>query len=202
VYLKLSLFLTFFLASIKLYSQNFEGGIFLGLAASQVSGDNLAGFNKPGMIAGAFTATPISKKMMLQFELKFIQKGSWATDGRLSNYKLNLNYIESPFLLKYPYKKFKFEAGLAVATLINYTEQSDIGDVNDSRIFNRFEFASILGFDYTISDRLIVNLKYNNSFLPIREHPGGNTYLWNRGQYNTVLELSLRYRIKVERLKS
>lgn len=182
------------------FSQNFKGGVFVGLAASQVSADNLAGFNKPGMIFGGYTATPIGKKAMMQFELKFIQKGSWAKNGRLSNYKLNLNYIDAPLLLKYPYKKFTMQAGLSLGTLLTYTEKTMYGDVNDSREFNRFELAGILGAEYILTDKLIIDVKYNNSLLPIREHVNGNKYRLNWGQYSTVIEMSLRYEIK--RLKN
>lgn len=190
--------ITSFLFIFIVYSataQNFKGGITIGLAASQVSGDDLAGFNKPGIIAGGYTSTAIGKKMEIQFELLFIQKGSWAKNGQLSNYKLNLNYIDAPLLLKYPYKKFMLEAGLLLGTLISHSEKTMYGDVYAGRTFNRFEFASILGVDYTFSDKIAINFKYNNSVLPIREHLGGNTYRFNLGQYNTVLELGLHYNL-------
>ena len=36
-----------------------EEGLILGLSTSQVSGDNLGGFNKAGLLAGAFVNIPI-----------------------------------------------------------------------------------------------------------------------------------------------
>lgn len=191
----LSLITLIFIVSIA-NAQTFEGGLLLGLATSQVSGDNLAGFNKPGLLAGGFTATPLGKKFKMQFELKFIQKGSWAKNGQLNNYKLNLNYIDAPFLLKYPFKKFVFETGLSLGALVSHRERSNSGNSIDPRNFNRFELAGIFGVDYKFSDHITFNAKYNNSLLPIREHMGTALYIWNLGQYNTVLEFSLHYKIK------
>ena len=196
MHIRLFTFLAFFLICFHSFSQNFEGGLIFGLAASQVSGDNLAGFNKPGIIAGGYTNTPIGKKFLLQFELKFIQKGSWAKNGNLSNYKLNLNYIDGPLLIKYPYKKFMLQAGLSIGALFSYTEKTMYGKVNDVRDFNRIELSSIFGVDYSLTDKLIIDIKYNNSILPIREHINGNTYRWNLGQYNTLIEFGLHYRFK------
>ncbi len=186
----------FVFISIGAFSQNFEGGIIVGFATSQFSGDDLGGFHKPGMLFGVYTATPIGKKSMMQFEIEFVQKGSWDPNGKHSKYKLNLNYVDAPLLLKYPYKKFMLEAGPVLGTLINYTEKSIYGDVNDTRKFARFELAGIIGFDYAFSDRLIINAKYNNSILPVRKHVDGATYRLNWGQYNTVIEVSVHYKIK------
>ena len=187
----------FFVFISSAFSQNFEGGIIVGFATSQFSGDDLGGFHKPGMIAGAFTATPIGKKSMMQFEIDFVQKGSWDPTGKHSKYKLNLNYVDAPLLFKYPYKKFILEAGPVLGTLINYTEKNLYGDVNDSRKFARFELAGIIGFDYALSDKLIINAKYNNSILPVRKHVDGATYRLNWGQYNTIIEVSVHYKIKM-----
>ncbi|MFM8917100.1 MAG: hypothetical protein ACKOGP_05095 [Bacteroidota bacterium] len=36
--------------------------------------------------------------------------------------------------------------------------------------------------------------RFETSLLPIRPHLSGQTYQWNRGQYNTVLLFALQYR--------
>ena len=52
--------------------QDFKGGIILGLSTSQVSGDDLAGFNKAGLIFGGFTNRILSSRNSLQLEIIYI----------------------------------------------------------------------------------------------------------------------------------
>ena len=68
------LFCWFLTYNIK--GQNFDGGIILGISTSQVRGDDLAGFNKAGILAGAFVNKKISQLLSLQMEMTYIQKGS------------------------------------------------------------------------------------------------------------------------------
>ena len=58
------------------YGQRFHGGPMTGLVVSQVDGDNLGGYNKPGIRAGGWVNTQISDLTTLQLELQYIQKGS------------------------------------------------------------------------------------------------------------------------------
>ena len=57
-------------------SQNFNGGLIGGISTSQVSGDNLSGYNKAGLFLGLFSETPVSSITNLKMEMNFIQKGS------------------------------------------------------------------------------------------------------------------------------
>ena len=50
----------------------FEGGVILGLSTSQVSGDDLAGFNK-AIVFGGFTNRILSRETA-QLEIVYIQK--------------------------------------------------------------------------------------------------------------------------------
>ena len=72
---KLLLYL-FTFCSIFSFSQNFKGGVIAGIATSQVSGDNLGGFNKAGIYLGIFSEFPISHISNIKMEMSFIQKGS------------------------------------------------------------------------------------------------------------------------------
>ena len=42
----------FFVVQIVTYAQKFDAGTILGLNTSQITGDNFAGYNQPGVIAG------------------------------------------------------------------------------------------------------------------------------------------------------
>ena len=79
-------------------SQNFEAGPIIGINTSQVSFDNLAGFNKLGLRIGAFVNRKFNK-FDGQIELQYINKGS---REKINNntynegYRFQLNYIEIP----------------------------------------------------------------------------------------------------------
>ena len=73
-----------------LKSKDFSGYCNLGFSASQVSGDNLSGFNKIGFVFGIGTKKFIYENIYLNFEIKYVDKGS-------RNPKLNQNNIPYSF---------------------------------------------------------------------------------------------------------
>lgn len=182
------------LTSAVAQERRFTAGAKIGLSSSQVSGDDLAGFNKAGLSAGLLSAMLFSKKWTTQFELLFIQKGSkyiaHPDQGDLNYYRLQLNYLEVPVLLQYHFKQFTFEAGPGFGYLINYKEEDESGDISDYRPFNKSEISYHVGINYLIIHHLGVNVRYSNSISSIRDHLSGAQTLRNPGQQNTVLQLA------------
>ena len=92
-------------------SQNFGGGIILGVNTSQVGGDDLSGFHKAGPIVGIFSNKSINSQTNLQFEMYYINKGSNNQDMNNdlhTNYlvpDMTLKYIETPLIIQYYFKK-------------------------------------------------------------------------------------------------
>ena len=84
------------------YSQNFNAGAILGLSTTQVSGDNLAGFHKAGLLLGGFVNRDLNSEMNIQIEMTFIQKGS--VNQKREKFpdiaNINLNYLEVPLIIK------------------------------------------------------------------------------------------------------
>ena len=186
------------------FSQSFKGGLLGGMVASQVDGDMFAGYNKPGFQFGGFVNIKFGKKIGGQTELKFIQKGSRKTPnfdkGDYAYYKLSLNYIEMPFIFTVMMKKkWKFEVGAGVAYLAKALEDKDgYGWEMPYPDFNNIEIPFVLGFNYALGKKLNVNFRYSYSMLPIRSHPGNQTYYNNRGQYNNLISFVLYYKFKDE----
>ena len=65
-----------FLSTISLFPQNFKGGVIGGVSTSQVSGDNLGGYNKASLFIGVFTELPITNISNVKMEMNYIGKGS------------------------------------------------------------------------------------------------------------------------------
>ncbi|MEI6123697.1 MAG: porin family protein [Bacteroidota bacterium] len=182
-------------------AQKFKAGVFAGIAASQISGDNLSGFNKPGLFAGVFTNIFFKEKYGLQLELYYIQKGSRkvAKNGNLDTYKLNLQYIEMPLLFKWNFaKRFYLEVGPALGVLMKTSgvEKDYGGVIPNSKIqeFNRFDYCVVGGLGIHINKHFKVNIRGENSFIPVRK-PILNSSMPDRLQYNSSLLLSLIYQI-------
>jgi len=193
----------FLIISIFLYpvlspAQNFRAGAFAGISTSQVSGDQLAGFNKAGLYAGGFVNTAMGEKWKVQMEISYIGKGSRPTDAdrEFNPYMIypTLNYAEVPVLFIYKARpKINIEAGLAFGVLVYSREEDSFTEQGILRPYYKTEFSYIIGIDYFLTEKLSVNSRWDNSFLPIRKHASGQTHGLNLGQYNTVIAFSLRY---------
>ncbi len=184
--------------STNLFSQTFGGGVFAGLSASQLDGDNWGGYSKAGLNFGIYTNTALNNYIDAQLELRYIQKGSKSDSKDNSVYYLSkLNYVELPLFLKYSFlDKFSANIGLAAGYLQSSTEDKDgFGDLPADPDFNKFEFSGLAGVEYEIINNLYFNVRFNYSILPVRSHPGDQTYFLDKGQYNNVLTFSVHYQI-------
>lgn len=191
-------FIPIFLLSLSLQAQTFRAGAFAGLSTSQVSGDNLGGFDKAGLYAGGFVNIPMGEKWLVQMEITYIQKGSRPTDSdrEFNPYMIypTLNYAEVPVLFIYKAKpKINIEAGLAFGVLVYSREEDSFTELDIQRPYSDFDFSFVIGVDYFLSEKFSINSRWNNSFIPIRKHASGQTHGLNFGQYNTVIAFSLRW---------
>lgn len=86
-------------------TQRFQAGIVAGFTASQIDGDNSAGYNKLGLTAGVRGVARLKKRTEASVEILFAQRGSQSELVRDElnpfNFSLTLNYIEVPVLFHY-----------------------------------------------------------------------------------------------------
>lgn len=202
--LLLCVFLTF-----NIQAQNFGGGFILGLSTSQVSGDNLGGFNKAGLLIGAFVNRNISSLLSIQMEMTYIQKGSDNPNMNDSEHMyygkpdISSSYIEIPLLLQYHQNnKLRIEGGLLAAYLIDGYYNDLYGRmpllINSSNPFIKHDFGLLLGMDYTFSNKLSLNTRLSNSIQPIgsEDYLGGSYGSSRKGKYNSVLSFTIHYNFK------
>ena len=178
-------------------AQNFDAGLIGGFCTSQVSGDNLSGYNKLGSRFGAYINYPINKKMSYQVEMQFLQKGSKKpyTENSPETYLFELNYIELPATLNYQVKKgISIESGLGTAFLVDYKEQDEITDINTDKP-NTLALDFLLGVQYDIKKNLKLNIRYANSISRIRKHASEEESGLNSGQFSSLVSFALMYQI-------
>jgi hypothetical protein len=176
-------------------TQSFNGGFLAGIGAAEISGDRLEGPNKPGIYAGAFVNRYFTERSSAQMELSFVQKGSRKNPDSLdySTYLLRLNYVELFVNYKWDFgKMFTLEVGPSLGVLIKSYEEAD-GFILTEPPFNATDLNGNFGLFIWLTERWQFNVRYSNSILAVRPHSQGQTYRWNRGQYNEVLSFTFHY---------
>jgi hypothetical protein len=177
----------------------------LGGVTSQVDGDTYDGYHKWGYLGGGYVTLQISPHSSFQMELEYIQKGSRRVDTTTSGgtqYLLRLHYIEVPFLYQYTFKKrFYFEAGPAADVTIGSLELRDGIEETGAVPLRPVTFTGIFGFGAYLTNHLRINIRSNYSLNSIRSkniYSGYRRMLFEIGQYNNVLSLSLLWDFKAK----
>src|SRR5208337_1850837 len=87
------------------HAQIFKGGVLLGFNGCQIDGDSQSGYDKFGIMGGAFIYTPLSSQFDLQLEIEYMGKGAQSVSTPDNEYQeeftISLNYIELPVLLRF-----------------------------------------------------------------------------------------------------
>ncbi len=139
----------FFLLPLQLGAQSFHAAVKGGIATTQVSGDNLSGYDQFGGLVGGVVGIPVGKKIDLNLEILFVQKGSRKTadpdNEDYTEYLLRLNYFEFPVLLQYKHSdRIALEAGPIIGALVSSKEEDQNGPFywNQPRPFDRIEVGA------------------------------------------------------------
>ena len=180
---------------LQVSGQEFNAGLRIGVAGSQVNGDRLSGFDKVGLLGGAYVNRELSERFTAQMEMVFIQKGSRKpTDDFNSYYRMRLHYVEVPLILQYhTSKKFAITAGPSFGTLIFSEENDEFGVYQNTQPFKKLEFAANFGVLYHLDEHWSVDGRYSQSITTIRPFPGTYNTFFEKGQYNVLIEFSLLY---------
>tara|TARA_B100000927_G_scaffold27885_2_gene20853 strand:- start:11396 stop:12010 length:615 start_codon:yes stop_codon:yes gene_type:complete len=191
-------------------SQNFGGGIILGVNTSQVGGDNLSGFHKAGPTIGVFSNKSINSRINLQFEMYYINKGSNNQDMNNdlnTNYlvpDITLKYIETPLIVQYYFKKrLMLEGGITAAYLMDGYYNDLYGKITNQNNFpfKKYDVGLLIGINYNYSEKISFNTRLSNSVIPIGQEDnsifdGNNNYnSINKGKYNSLFSISIYYHI-------
>ena len=186
--------LFFLFLPLSLIAQRFTGGVELGLNASQIQGDLWAGYNKAGLVAGAFVFTRFDDRWGAQMEIRYAAKGSSININGPYIEKIRLQYIEIPVLGTFDLvDKIKLQAGISFGYLFSAAQNFGSGYQEFDNMPNRTELAMCGGINYELFDRLDVNARYSYSILPIWERYPGATYFEGNAWFNDVITFGIYY---------
>jgi hypothetical protein len=142
-------------------------------------------------------------------ELTFIQKGAQQKpdSNNMGYYKIALNYVEIPLILKRqiyftkrgkPVNRFDLGFGASIGRMVfsNYYDQTNTLLPTSAGYFNKTDISILGEIDYNISRSVIFCLRYSNSVIPAVKRNAFNyqfiTYTINRGN-NMVLNFSFKF---------
>ena len=168
----------------SLSAQRFNAGFVLGLNASQIDGDNAAGYNKLGLSAGVRATTYLTDKADLSFDILYSQRGSQSEFNLGANFipfKIKVNYIEVPILFNYKdwlvegeddvsYYKITISGGVAYSRL--FQTEIDDGAPTSSLIplqdfFKKNDVSLVIGAAFNITEHIGVMVRWTRSVTPI-----------------------------------
>ena len=184
-------------------AQEFNAGIFGGVVASQVDGDQYSGFKKLGMTAGVFVNREIDRNIYWQAEIRYVNKGAYESEkvdqSLVGYYKSVFRIVEVPLSVNYLFnEQVQPELGIAPEVLISYASYDGNGRTDpsldpDNRRFGMSVFAGII---YWFVPSTGIGLRYTYSAIPFREPNPGTLPLRYRGYFHNVLSLTLAFKFK------
>ncbi len=159
--------------------------IITGLVGAQIDGDRLAGYNKPGLIAGMAMELPLSKKFALQPEIMYAQKGARSGSNGAYYAIVRLSYLDLVGIANwYVTSRFVLQTGFGYGVLFRAKADYGGGFTDVGSYFNTSDKYWALGTEFRFTPKTSVNLRYGYSLVTIR--PGA---YW----YNNTLSFTLRF---------
>lgn len=198
---KIFLSLLILALTIPSFSQNFNGGLLFGGNVSQLDGDNQGGYHKFGYLGGGFVSLRVSDHSSFQLEMEYIQKGSRG-DTIGVNFLYRFHYLEIPLLYQYYLNnRISLEIGPVADVSLGSLEETNGIETVSRWPLRKVTLAGIFGASVFITNHLKANFRFNYSLLSIRGGKGPypeayRSILFEKGQYNNVLSLSLFWYFK------
>lgn len=199
--MKRIILLMFILASTATLAQkSFQGGLMLGLATSQMSGDGLAGWNKFGAAGGGWVRIDFTDQWSATMGMQFVNKGSRTKMDTVNfnSFAYKLNYIEVPLTIGLKMGRWRFNLGMQAGFLITQKIEANginysIGTDFSQPKFNRYDIGATTGATFSINGSWALEIKGSTSVLPTRLAPFvANKYsFYEKGNYNQVIQFMI-----------
>ncbi len=147
--------------------QRFEGGIILGVSASQIDGDTYAGYNKLGYTFTTFALYRMNQILSLQSGVTLIQKGAHSPP-KSPFFRTVVNEAEVPVWLNIqPYPHLGGSIGLNFGYIYKAYYESSFYMSKEDLGVGSFDLSSYLSVNYRINKFMVFKLANRYSLLPI-----------------------------------
>ena len=172
---KLIFLAAFCLSLVQLNAQTFKAGIVAGFTASQINGDDSAGFNKPGLEGGLKSLVNISEKSDLSLEILYSQRGAKdeaRADGNVQNI-YRTTYVAVPLIFSYKdwaaeeYYRLHFQGGLSYGRLINAELDNEVDNTAFVEAWRSNDLSFLVGATYFVNSKFGLTFRYNRSIFKL-----------------------------------
>lgn len=160
-----------------LAQQRFGAGIVVGINASQIQGDDSAGYNRLGVRAGLRGIVKLTDKTEFGLDLLYSMRGSTTElvpNNNSLRYVIHLDYIEVPVWISYKdwlapdgYYRIQGFAGLSYGRLFNTRVQDVIILEDEQENFAKNDLSIALGVSYHLSRKFSLGVNYTRSVVPL-----------------------------------
>lgn len=194
--IRFCIFVFIFILTQTLVAQRFEGSLKIAGTLSQIDGDDIYGFHKPGYEFGGFVTAMLSKTTALETGISYNLRGSHYSKNDILRVAISLQYIDIPilFVLKDwmkdngddEYYQMEFFGGLSLGRLVGSSSLSGV-----DRDFKKTDVSYILGASYFWSKNWGGSAKYTRSFTSLYEYSKNGGFIQMTSYY---LSLGLKYK--------
>ena len=162
------LVLTLFTASIT-FSQEFEGYLVLGFQGSQIDGDGMGGYFKPGLKSGIGLTIP-GEKIDFISEITFSREGSRSSLNQTPYLiEFTSNYIDLTLQGKYTLTpSFNIYFGGQIGYLISASNNNSGSITNFIGVLRKFDLPYDIGVGYKLNESLEFMIRQSRSILTTR----------------------------------
>ena len=173
------LILTALMLSPGVSAQTFGARAVFGANASQIGGDQLAGFDKIDIVAGLKGTARVAEKVHVNLDFLYSRRGSRPGIFGSSvdpDVRIGLQYLDLPVYVTYSdwldeqngFYKAYFQGGFSYGRLIQSEVSDNFNDgpenlENLQDFFNRNDFSWLIGFGFRLNRRLGIDFRYTRS---------------------------------------
>lgn len=173
-----------------------------GFSATQVHGDQISGFNKFGLSAGATLDIRRSARQGVQWGIFYTQKGSRRVpdtkNGDFNSWRYRFTYIDLPLTKVWnPDPMWWWGVGLQPSLLVS-GEEDFYGNGYSELTYlelNPIDWGGILQAGYAWDERKAIEVRLTQSLLPISERPDQPVQRWDNFMMNMALQWLVTWKL-------
>lgn len=161
--------------------QRFSGRLVGGGTLAQIDGDQLSGFNKVGAQAGIKVYTYLNERWSWSVGLLYSQQGARLSlnDSPSAVFdRIQLNFVEAPFMIHFTDWKFQLGAGMGYGRLIDYTVEDILGDdVSASQEYQDNLFQALIGVTFNFTDKFGLDVRWSRQINNLQSNDSAGTLI-------------------------
>ncbi|HRI62162.1 MAG TPA: outer membrane beta-barrel protein [Saprospiraceae bacterium] len=183
-------------------TQRFKAGIIAGVTASQIDGDESAGYHKIGLQAGLKGIAILKPKQQASVEILYTQRGCRNEPETYPLYNTTLNYIEVPLQWHYSdwlveagdeadnFYRVQFNVGASWSYLLGYKDKYEDGFGIAAALpdLNKNSFCGMLGISFYATKNIGFTFRWQRAFNNLYTPKDGTNYASSLNEHSLTFQ--------------